>query len=61
MVAALLPYAQYVIFFTAGFMFLPTGRDVILPGKPLLPNDKELFDVSRATALPPADALRGRV
>ena len=44
MTGELLPYAQYVIYFTAGFLILPTGRDFILPGKPILPGDKELLD-----------------
>ena len=62
MVAALLPYAQYVIYFTAGFMFLPTGRDVIRPGLPLLPKDKELFDVmNRDPVAAPGSAFMWRV
>ncbi len=40
---ALLPYAQYVIYFTAGFLFIPTGRDFFVPGYPLLPGDSELI------------------
>ena len=43
MVAALLPYAQYVIYFTAGFMVIPTGRDVVAVGYPLLPGDDKLL------------------
>ena len=59
---ALLPYAQYVIFFTAGFMFLPTGRDVIRPGLPLLPKDKELFDaMNRDPVAYPTAAFMWRV
>ena len=62
MVAALLPYAQYVIYFTAGFMFLPTGRDVIRPGLPLLPKDKELFDaMNRDPVAYPTAAFMWRV
>lgn len=41
--AALLPYTQYVIMFVAGFMVIPTGRDLLVPGYPLLPGDPELF------------------
>ena len=41
---ALMPYAQYVIFFTAGFLVLPTGRDFFLPGKPIMPGDDKLIE-----------------
>ena len=41
--AALLPYAKYVIFFTAGFLILPTGRDFVAPGKPIMPGDDKLL------------------
>lgn len=37
-------YAQYVIFFTAGFLILPTGRDFLLPGKPIMPGDDKLIE-----------------
>ena len=40
--AALLPYTQYVIMFVAGFMCIPTGRDAIVPGYPLMPGDPEV-------------------
>ena len=39
----LLPYTQYVIYFTAGFLCIPTGRDFLVPGYPLLPGDEKLF------------------
>ena len=42
---ALMPYAQYVIYFTAGFLLLPTGRDFFVPGKPILPGDDKLIEV----------------
>jgi hypothetical protein len=59
---ALLAYAKYVIMFTAGFMFLPTGRDIIRPGLPLLPKDKELFDVmNRDPVAAPGSAFMWRV
>ena len=38
-----LPYTQYVIYFTAGFMVIPTGRDVVAVGYPLLPGDDKLL------------------
>ena len=31
---ALLPYAQYAIYFTATFLIIPTGRDLLVPGYP---------------------------
>ena len=44
----LLPYTQYVIMFTAGFMFIPTGRDVIAPAYNLLPGDEKLMPAMSA-------------
>ena len=40
---ALMPYVQYVIYFTATFLLIPTGRDFLVPGYPLLPGDAELI------------------
>ena len=34
---------QYVIYFTAGFLLIPTGRDVVAVGYPLLPGDDKLL------------------
>ncbi len=43
-------------------MFLPTGRDVIRPGLPLLPKDKELFDaMNRDPVAYPTAAFMWRV
>ena len=43
-------------------MFLPTGRDVIRPGLPLLPKDKELFDaMNRDPVASPGSAFMWRV
>ena len=41
--ATLLPYTQYVIMFTAGFMCIPTGRDLFSPGYQLMPGDDKLL------------------
>jgi hypothetical protein len=45
---SMLQYTQYVIYFTAGFMLLPTGRDVIAPGKAILPGDEKLMPAMTA-------------
>lgn len=59
---ALLPYAQYVIYFTAGFLLLPTGRDAILPGKPIMPGDPELLTaMNRDPIEKPCSAFMWRV
>jgi len=59
---ALLPYAKYVIFFTAGFLLLPTGRDAILPGKPIMPgDDKLLVAMNRDPVEKPCSAFMWRV
>ena len=39
----LLPYTQYIIYFTSCFMFIPTGRDLVAVGYPLLPGDDKLL------------------
>jgi hypothetical protein len=41
--ASLLPYTQWVIGFTSCFMFIPTGRDLVAVGYPLLPGDDKLL------------------
>ena len=59
---ALLPYAQYVIYFTAGFLVLPTGRDFLLPGKPIMPGDPELIEaMNRDPIAKPCSAFMWRV
>jgi len=40
---SLLPYTQYVIYFTSCFMLIPTGRDIVAVGYPLLPGDDKLL------------------
>ena len=35
--------AKYLVYFTAGFMFLPAGRDVISPGAEIMPDDDKLL------------------
>lgn len=40
---SLLPYTQYILYFTSGFMYIPTGRDFIAPGYPIMPGDDKLF------------------
>ena len=40
---SLLPYTQYVIMFTSGFMCIPTGRDFFAPGYQLMPGDDKLL------------------
>jgi len=40
---SLLPYTQYILYFVPGFMCIPTGRDLLAPGYPLMPGDDKLF------------------
>ena len=60
--AALLPYAKYVIYFTAGFLMIPTGRDFIVPGYPLMPGDDKLIEaMNRNPIEKPVSAFMWRV
>jgi hypothetical protein len=62
MTGALLPYAQYVIFFTAGFLVIPTGRDFFAPGYPLLPGDDKLLEaMNRDPISTPCSAFMWKV
>jgi hypothetical protein len=44
-------YATYVIYFTAGFMLIPTGRDFFAPGKAIMPGDDKLLAAMNRDAL----------
>ena len=45
---AIVSFAPYVVYLTAGFVFIPAGRDLIAPGKAILPGDDKLIDVMSA-------------
>ena len=37
--------AQYFIYFTSAFIFIPGTRDILAPGKPIMPGDEKLISV----------------
>ena len=40
---SLFEFTKFVLYFIPGFMIIPTGRDAIAPGYPLMPGDDKLF------------------
>ena len=40
---SLVDIASYVVYFTAGFILLPGGRDIFAPGAVLMPGDDKLI------------------
>ena len=44
---AFIDYGKYFVYFLSAFVFIPGGRDIVAPGKPVMPGDEKLFDIMK--------------